>query len=179
MYNQVIVVEGRHDEQKLKSIFPGIECIVTNGSEISKETLDLIYRTSLVKEVILFLDPDYPGKRITQKILDTKGRFKIAFINKQNAISANQKKVGVEHASKNDIIQSLENHFTVASGRAKITTKDLMKRGLMGASDAKKARDRLCKSLNLPVLNSKSFAKTLTMIDITLERIDELIEQEQ
>ena len=42
-YNQVIVVEGSHDEQKLKSIYPEIDCIVTNGSEISTETLNLIY----------------------------------------------------------------------------------------------------------------------------------------
>ena len=53
MYNQVIVVEGKHDEQKIKSIYPNLECIVTNGSEISKETLNLIYQTSLVRDVII------------------------------------------------------------------------------------------------------------------------------
>ena len=73
MYNQVVVVEGKHDEQKIKSIFPDVECIVTGGSSISEETLNLIYQTSLKKEVILFLDPDFPGKQITNKILETKG----------------------------------------------------------------------------------------------------------
>ncbi|MFA7076682.1 MAG: toprim domain-containing protein, partial [Candidatus Izemoplasmatales bacterium] len=86
-YNQVIVVEGYHDEQKIKGIFPEIECIITNGSEISQETLNLIYKTSLIKEVVLFLDPDYPGKRITNRIIETNGNYKFAYINKEKALN--------------------------------------------------------------------------------------------
>jgi ribonuclease M5 len=129
-YNQVIVVEGKHDEQKIKSIFPGVECITTNGSSISEETINLIYETSLKKEVILFLDPDFPGKKITNKILEKNGSFKIAFINKENAISKNKKKVGIEHASVEVIKKSLENLFTVNKSTNMITSKDLMERRL-------------------------------------------------
>ena len=38
----IIVVEGYHDEARIKSVFKDANCIVTNGSEISKETIDLI-----------------------------------------------------------------------------------------------------------------------------------------
>ncbi|MDY0138440.1 MAG: toprim domain-containing protein [Candidatus Izemoplasmatales bacterium] len=83
--NQIIVVEGFHDESRIKSVYPNVECIVTNGSEISEETLSLIYRASLINDVVLFLDPDTPGKKITNKILETKGIYKFAYISSEKA----------------------------------------------------------------------------------------------
>lgn len=37
--SKIVVVEGTHDEALIKQVFKGQACIVTNGSEISKETL--------------------------------------------------------------------------------------------------------------------------------------------
>ncbi len=175
MYNQVIVVEGKHDEQKIKSIYPEIDCIVTNGSEISVETLNLIYQTSLHREVIIFLDPDFPGKQITDKILQTNGQYKIAYINKEKAISKNFKKVGIEHAKKEDIVQSLERYFTINQNQPNITINDLMKRNLTNHSQAKILRTTLCKELNIPLFNGKALLKYLNLLNISLERIDEII----
>ncbi len=178
-YNQVIVVEGRHDEQKIKSIYPDVECIVTGGSEISEQTLNLIYQTSLHREIILFLDPDYPGKRITNRILETKGNYKIAFLSKEKAISKNYKKVGIEHASRKDIIASLNSCFTINKNTNKVQIRDLMHRKLINGEGASNNRRNLCKSLNLPILNGKAFLKTINMLGINLERIDELIGRQQ
>lgn len=175
-YNQVIVVEGKHDEQKIKSVFPEIECIVTNGSSISKETLNLIYETSKEKEVILFLDPDFQGKKITNAILETKGNFKIAYINKEKAISKNKKKVGVEHASTTDILESLDKYFSITESTVKISYDDLLNRGLVYWKESKTRRENLCKSLNIPVSNGKALVKTLNMLNIGLERVDEILE---
>lgn len=177
MYNQVIVVEGKHDEQKIKSVYPNVDCIVTNGSEISEETLNLIYQTSLVREVILFMDPDFPGKKITQKILDTKGIFKIAFINKQLAISKNKKKVGIEHATDADIKNSLSSYFTILENEEHVLNQDLIVRGLVNVEGSKKKREKLCKSLNIPVSNGKSLLKYINILNISLERVDEIIEK--
>jgi len=176
-YNQVIVVEGVHDKQKIESIFPNVECIVTNGSSISNSTLNLIYQASLVKEVILFLDPDFPGKKITNQILDTKGKYKIAYISKDKSISKNGKKVGVEHAKKEDIIESLSKLFTVSENKDNIKTKDLMKRKLINYNNSKAKRILLCESLNIPLLNGKALLKYLNILNIDLERIDEIIER--
>ncbi|MCK7485875.1 MAG: hypothetical protein MZU97_10240 [Bacillus subtilis] len=55
-------MEGTHDKQKLESIYPGVECIVTNGSEIADTTIALIKNAAAVRGVILFLDPDHPGR---------------------------------------------------------------------------------------------------------------------
>ncbi|MBN2876726.1 MAG: ribonuclease M5 [Bacilli bacterium] len=176
MYNQVIVVEGKHDEQKIKSIFPDVDCIVTNGSSISEETLNLIFQTSLHREVILFLDPDFPGKKITNRILETNGDYKIAFISKQKAISGNGKKVGIEHASKEDILESIESYFSIKKDRRTITTNDLISRKLIHFPESRNRREMLCKSLNIPVLNGKSLLRMMNMLDIDLEGIDSLIE---
>ena len=64
MYNEVLVVEGKNDKARILAIFPHLNVITTNGSEISGETLDMIEELSKKYEVILFLDPDYPGERI-------------------------------------------------------------------------------------------------------------------
>lgn len=177
MYNQVIVVEGTHDEQKIKSVFPMVDCIVTNGSEISSEILNLIYQTSIKREVILFLDPDCPGKRITDKILETNGNYKIAFLNKEKAISKNRKKVGIEHANEADIRESLQNYFSLIENNSRITMSDLRNRGLLGESGSRNKRTKLCKSLNIPVFNGKALCKYLNVLDIKIERVDDLIER--
>lgn len=174
-YNQVIVVEGKHDEQKIKAIFPEIECIVTNGSEISEETLNLIYKTSLNKEVVLLLDPDYPGKKITEKILNTKGLYKFAYVPKKDAISVKMKKVGIEHASNEVIILALDKMLSLNYDTKVVTNFDLQKRGLINAKESRKIRSRICDILQIPSSNGKTFLKYLNMLNIPLERIDEII----
>ena len=70
MYNEVVVVEGKNDKARILAVFPDLEVITTNGSEISEETLDMIYELSKSNKIILFLDPDYPGERIRNIILN-------------------------------------------------------------------------------------------------------------
>ena len=48
----IIIVEGVHDEIKIKSVYPTAECIITNGSEISKETIKLI-KTRRTRDFLL------------------------------------------------------------------------------------------------------------------------------
>ena len=42
----VIVVEGKNDKNKLQNIFKDAFILITNGSEINKETLDTIKELS-------------------------------------------------------------------------------------------------------------------------------------
>ena len=72
-YNEIVVVEGMHDLERLKRIYPEMDILITNGSEI-EENLPTIIEASKKRDIILFLDPDYPGERIRkiiqQHILD-------------------------------------------------------------------------------------------------------------
>ncbi|MGM0495392.1 MAG: ribonuclease M5 [Bacillota bacterium] len=177
MNNQIIVVEGIHDQAKIKQIYPNIACIVTNGSEVSDEKINLIYELSKENEVILFLDPDTPGKKIMQKILATNGDFSIAYINKEKAISKNKKKVGIEHASTKDIKDALKEKVDINKTNNYINISDLYKRGLINQKDAFKKRIDICKRLNIPVANGKTFLNFLNMLGIGLERIDQIINE--
>ena len=51
--NSVIVVEGIHDEMKIKSVYPDANVVITNGREISDKTIDLIKTLSLNNEIII------------------------------------------------------------------------------------------------------------------------------
>lgn len=175
MKKQVIVVEGEHDRIKIHRVFPDIDVIITNGSEISEETLSLIYQTSLIHDVILFLDPDYPGKQITHKILSTQGHFSMAYIDKSKAISANQKKVGIEHASDDDIYKALKNKVKLTKSRDLWTMNDLIIRGLAHSQGSQLLRKKICKSINIPLSNAKTLLKFLNMLEVSMERIDEIL----
>ena len=99
----VIVVEGKNDANKIKTIFPDVDVIITNGSEINKNTLETIAKVSLTDDVVLCLDPDGPGEKIRRKILEYTDNVHQVFAKKHKAISNNKKKVGIEHMSKEDI----------------------------------------------------------------------------
>ena len=107
---EIIVVEGKTDTNKLKSIF-NVDTIETNGSEISNSTLELIKRVNKIRGVILFLDPDGPGEKIRKKIIEyVKDDIKNCFISKNDIKST--KKIGIAEADKNAIIKALDNVIT-------------------------------------------------------------------
>ena len=93
-YNEVIVVEGKNDKAKLSAIFPNLTIVTTNGSEISEETLLLLEKMAKSREIILFLDPDYPGERIRSIITNRIPNAKQAFMPKKLAIDERKHKVG-------------------------------------------------------------------------------------
>ncbi|MBN2504528.1 MAG: ribonuclease M5 [Bacilli bacterium] len=173
---EVIVVEGVHDRQKLESIYPGIECIVTGGSEISEATLKLIEIANTSRGVILFLDPDFPGRKITNTILERVPECKIAFMPSSEAKSKNGRKVGVEHANKESIEKVLANVFTLRDDIADtITLEDLRIRGLLGDKHSALKRNEVSSKLGIPPANGKTFVKLLNMLSIDIHTLDEVL----
>ncbi len=176
MWTEIVVVEGLHDRQKIQSIYPDVDCLITNGNEISETTMELIEQAQRTRGVILFLDPDHPGKRITQKILERIPEARIAFLNKRDAISKNGKKVGVEHASEADIREALEHLFQTSKTPGNpIPFTVLAALGLMNRDGAADLRQKACEALRIPRCNGKTFWKTVNMLEIPLSRIFEVI----
>ncbi len=173
MLTEILVVEGAHDKQKLESVYPGVECIVTNGSEIAETTIALIKSASDHRGVILFLDPDHPGRMITDRILAAVPNAKIAFLPRREAVSENGRKVGVEHASAAAIDAALRGVYTLG-GHAKVlvTPADLYARGLAGAPDAARRREMVSERLGLPLSNAKTLLKWMNMLGLPAERLD-------
>lgn len=181
MFKEVIVVEGLHDEQKIKSIYPDASVIVTGGSEISDETKSLIYQASIGRGVILMLDPDYPGRQITQKILEIPHitNIKIAALSRHLAYSKNKKKIGIEHATKEDIISCLEGVVSLSNDvKPYLSMTDLYHLGLNGHASSKERRIRVCEHLHIPYCNGKTLLKYCHMIQLSLKELSEIIHEE-
>lgn len=171
----IIVVEGTHDEIKIKSIFPEANCIVTNGSEISNETIKLIKKMSETHSIIIFTDPDSPGEKIRSKILNEVPNAKQAFLRKKDCISGNKKKVGIEHASKDSIIKSLQNVYSPNNIIQTITTQDLFELRLNGDKESAILRNKISDYLNIGQPNAKTFLKRLNLLQIDKKQLEEII----
>ena len=167
----VIVVEGKNDKNKLENIFKETFIIITNGSEISKETLNTIKEMSASNEIVLCLDPDGPGERIRKKIMEYVPTCSNVYAVKEKAISKNKRKVGIEHMSKEDIIELFSNvHKSFNNGNIKFN--EIYELGL--ASSREKRRN-LCTKLNISYCNAKQLLKRLNAMGIDIEKVKELI----
>lgn len=171
--NEVIVVEGKNDATRLKQIID-VETIITNGSEIADETLNLIKEVNKTKGVIVFCDPDYPGEQIRRKIIEIVPNAKHAYIDKHKAIDKIKHKVGVEHASDEDILMSLKNVVSYHETSSLSWTEYLN----CGFSGNKSLREELCSKLNIACANSKTLFKRLNMLNLSYEDIIKLMEDE-
>ena len=173
----IIIVEGIHDVAKVKEVFPQANCIITNGREISKETLDMIKKVSETNNIIIFTDPDSPGEKIRQIISSVAPNAKHAFLRKKDCISNNHKKVGIEHASKDAIIEALSMVYDNNTNQETITNKDLFSLGLNGNPDSARLRDKISEYLNIGKPNAKTFLKRLNMLGLTKEEVEQIIWQ--
>ena len=172
---ELIVVEGKTDLIFLKS-FLEADIVITNGSEVSHETLEFIKEANKRQGVIVLTDPDYPGLRIRNIVSQYIGECKHAYIEKKKAIKG--KKVGVAETSKEDVIAALNNIVTYSNVSGKnISEVDLYELGLLGKSDSKAKRDRICEHYHLGWCNGKTFLKRVNMFGLTIENIKEVIEK--
>ena len=103
----VIVVEGKSDVLFLETFLEPIDFIITNGSEISKNTINTIKEYSKKYKIIVLTDPDFPGKKIRDIINNNIENCYNAFVSKDVSIKKN--KVGVAESTKDEVLKSLQN----------------------------------------------------------------------
>lgn len=168
----IVIVEGKHDYEKLKSIFPSLYILMSNGTEVSDSFLNQVKTLSKTNEIVLCLDPDYPGEKIRRKIMEVVPNAMHVYANKKDAISKNKRKVGIEHMSKKDIITLFEN-IQITDRKNIISNISLFELGLIGSKNSKVLRQKLCEKLNLGYVNGKQLATRLSMHNISMEKIKE------
>ena len=170
---EIIVVEGKSDYTYLKS-FLDADIIITNGSEISNQTLEVIKKANEERGVIILTDPDYPGLRIRNIVSEYIGDCKHAYIEKYKAIKG--KKVGIAETNKEDIIKALENVVTYKIDNPKLVTEmDLYNLGLLGQPDSKQKRENICNHYHLGWCNGKTFLKRVNMFGLTINDLKDVI----
>ena len=176
--NNIIVVEGIHDESKIKEVYPDISCVVTNGSEISKDTINLIKELSKNNKIIIFTDPDHPGEKIRNIIEENVKDVSHAFLRSNICRSKNGKKVGIEHASSEAIIDAVSNVITKTNKEDTITNIELYTLGLNGNDNSRILRDKISDYLNIGRPNAKTFLKRLNLLGLTKDDLINIIEKE-
>ena len=173
----VIVVEGLHDKIKVESVYPNANIVITNGSEISDDTIKLLQALNKTNQIIIFTDPDSPGERIRNEIAKEIPSSYHAFLRKKDSISKNGKKVGIEHASKECIIESLSQIYSNHQEKDTITLADIYELGLMGMPNSGALRERIADELNIGRPNAKTFLKRVNMLQIKKEVLKSLCQK--
>ncbi|MDL2276085.1 ribonuclease M5 [Breznakia sp. OttesenSCG-928-G09] len=171
---EVIVVEGKHDSQKLKSFFD-VDTIETNGLHLSKEKIECIKSLNEKRGVILFLDPDSAGERIRKRLNDAIPNLKNAFIDKKRCRTT--KKVGIEHADKEALKEALEHVLTYDKEiKESLSYEAYLSMGFQGQEDSRMLRRIVGELLFLGECNSKTLFKRLNMFQITDVELKKIVE---
>ena len=168
---EVIVVEGKNDTAVLKSYFD-CETIETHGTCLSEFTMQLIEKMQKKRGVIIFTDPDYPGESIRTQINQKVKGCKNAFVPKEMAKT--EKKVGVEHASKEVLEEALRNCVTFDQNQPTMTLQQFQELGLSGKDNSAQLREVVSKHFRLGHCNAKTLYKRLCMAQITFEEVEEI-----
>ena len=171
---KVLVVEGKNDYSRINQIFPELDVLITNGSEVSEKFLKLIQKLSNDHEIILMLDPDQPGETIRKKITNVCPQAGHIFVKQSDAISKNKQKVGIEHVDLQILKKSLEN-IIHGNYQNNFTFQDLYDLGLIGKKESKIKRKQLCETLNIGYVNGKQLVNRLNLFNFTKEEIKEII----
>lgn len=174
--NEIIVVEGKDDTVAVKRAVEA-DTIETNGSAISKSTLEQIAHAQKKRGVIVFTDPDYPGQRIRAIIEEYVPAVKHAFLAKEKTIAKNGKGLGIEHAADEDIREALSSVYTPLQEEREvaITMEDLIDAALVAHPQAKMRRSRLGEMLQIGYTNGKQLQKRLHMFGISKQQFIEAI----
>jgi ribonuclease M5 len=172
-YPALIVVEGKTDKDLIES-FLNADVVITNGSEVSRETIDYIKTAAEKRSVVVLTDPDAPGKRIRDILNNNVPGLLHAFIPKERAIKHH--KVGVAESSPNDIMEALSNLIPSANClKSDITPADLYLFGLLGSMNSSELRHRAEIKLHLGHTNGKSFLKRCQALGLSKEDVKNAI----
>lgn len=164
---EIIVVEGKNDTLRLKQFF-NCETIETGGKAMNEHTLQRIIQAHQTRGIIVFTDPDWPGEQIRRWISKAIPTCKHAFIDKKKART--DKKVGIEHANKEDLWQALCQCVTFTDQKETLSWQEFLDLDLIG--DSKKRYD-ICERFHIGVCNAKTCFKRLNQMQVTMEQIKE------
>ena len=172
---EIIVVEGRDDTRRLKEAVV-CDTIETNGSAINEAVLNEIGVALNTRGAIVFTDPDFPGQKIRNTIIERFPNIKEAFMPREKAIARNG--LGIEHASVEDIQKSLQSVVTrYEIEKDHITIRDMNLWKLSGTSDARERRTYLTNRLNIGYANASQLKNKLNRYKIEHSAVTQILSE--
>ncbi|MBQ6948731.1 MAG: ribonuclease M5 [Firmicutes bacterium] len=170
MIKEVIVVEGRDDEQAVGRAVEA-STIATHGFGIAKATWDLIEKAYNERGIIVFTDPDFAGEQIRKRINEKFPEAKQAYLTQEEAWKNGD--IGIENAKPEDIRDALSKaRATAAQKNDTFCQSDLFALGLAGGENAAKLRNQIGRILGIGYGNTKLFLRRLNEYGITREELE-------
>lgn len=162
---EIIVVEGKTDTAIIKKLFDA-DTIETHGLALDDKTLDYIEEVSKGRGIIILTDPDYPGMKIRNRIIERIPEAKHAFVDKKDAIG--KKKLGIAEAREEAIIEALKNVVTFSNTKESISWEEFIELDIIGS---KETRQKVYDAFHLGYGNAKTLFKRLNMANISKEDV--------
>ncbi len=169
---ELIVVEGVHDVAALKQVVEA-DIVITQGLHQNEALVDLLREAVKTRGVIVFTDPDHPGETIRRRITEAVPGVKHAYLNAKSARS--KRKVGIEHASPEVLLEALSHVVTVASTLSDLSRNDLYELHLSGHPNSHALRCRLAEALHLPDVNAKQILVQLRTRGLSRAQLEQLL----
>ena len=189
--DQVFVVEGRYDRNKLSQIFDAT-IIETEGFGLFKqpEKMDLLRHFAETRGIIVFTDSDGAGFLIRNRIKSAISTGKVfhAYIpdlygkEKRKHIPSKEGKLGVEGVPDQVIIDAvrhcgIETTEVIARTAKRITKQDLYDLGLSGRSNSAVLRKEVIRKLQLPEhLSANGFLDVVNLL-CTMEGLQDIVDK--
>lgn len=172
-YSSIIVVEGKSDKDLIES-FLSADIVITNGSEVSRGTIDYLQKAAQKRTIVVLTDPDAPGKRIRDVLNQNIPGLLHAYIPKDRCIRKH--KVGVAESSKEDILEALSHLIPAGSSpEATLTMDDLFDLGLVGEDRSAAIREKVGKILHLGHANGKTLLKRANSLGLTRKELEDAV----
>lgn len=172
--NALIVVEGKTDIDYLES-FIDAKFYKVNGSAVSKKDIEFLKNAKNTLDIVVLTDPDFPGMKIRDYLNSQIDGLKNAYVRKEFSIKNH--KVGVAESTKEEILNALANCITFNKNTytKNVTENDLFEIGLLGKENSALLRKKVAETLHLGLGNAKSFLKKVNMVNITKEKLKEIV----
>lgn len=175
MIKEVIVVEGKDDITVVKAAVDA-EVIATGGFGYKKEFIKTLEKIGESRGIIILTDPDYAGEQIRKDISKNIKNCKHAFLPQGKALKKGD--IGVENASKEDIIEAIRKARPLeVKVRTEFTKEELINLGLAGGPNSGFKREKLGEVLGIGYSNSKQFLNRLNNFGITREEFEKALER--
>ena len=169
------VCEGKTDLDKLKKL--GCLFVVeVGGKYIPYEIINFLKEVHKVREIVLVLDPDSPGKEIKDRLRKELGSCLTCYISQKDAKDKNNK-IGIAQAKMDVIKDALApfiKHDLFIDENLSLGDYDYDALGLSGADSTRK-RELVKQAFKIPFTTNKKIEDALLMLSITKDQIEEVI----
>ncbi|CAM3219954.1 ribonuclease M5 [Streptobacillus felis] len=177
--DEIIVVEGRDDVTRLSQVIDAKIVKLNGSSGLSKEMISYINELSKRKDILLFTDPDFTGKKIREKInQNVEGNVINLYVSREDANKDGN--IGVENVDNQKIYDIFEEYLSNKNNN-KVEKKYyydmnyLIDYGLVGETNSSLKREIVGDILKIGYCNSKSLLSMLNCLNISYNDFEEVM----